>query len=175
MKDIKLILPVIVRSSLSDMCPCHRELAERLLRGEEVINSEGKIIPREELNEDCVFGSIAVGLLREALDLPDVSITHIPVNSIYDAISDFGTMADINYFLFRVKSSCRRIARLAELKAAPIIMSNEYRLLQERVEDLLDNGWNGHPHEVEYGEEKEKRKSLKDIDFSIGTGICRRE
>ena len=43
MKDIKLVLPIIVRESLTDMCPCHRELAERLLRGEKAITSEGKI------------------------------------------------------------------------------------------------------------------------------------
>ena len=175
MKDINLVLPVVVRSSLTDMCSCHRELAEVLLRGEEVITGEGKIVSREELNENCIFGSEAVRFLRNALDLPDVVIIHIPVNSIYDAISDFGTMADINYFLYRIKASCRRIARLAELKAPPIIMINEYRMLQERVEDLLDNGWSSHPHEVEYKDgEKEIRKSLKDIGFSIGTGICRR-
>ena len=175
MKDIKLALPVVVRSSFIDMCSCHRELAEVLLRGEEVITGEGKIVSRKELNENCIFGSEAVRFLRNALDLPDVVITHIPVNSIYDAISDFGTMADINYFLYRIKASCRRIARLAELKAPPIIMINEYRMLQEHVEDLLDNGWSSHPHEVEYKDgEKEIRKSLKDIGFSIGTGICRR-
>ena len=175
MKDIKLVLPIIVRESLTDMCPCHRELAERLLRGEKAITSEGKIVSRKELNENCIFGSEAVSFLRNALDLPDVSITHIPVNGIYDAISDFGTMADINYFLYRIKASCRWITRLAELKVPPIIMINEYRMLQERVEDLLDNGWSSHPHEVEYKDgEKESRKSLKDIGFSIGTGICRR-
>lgn len=174
MKDIKLVLPIVVRGSLKDMCPFHREQAERLLRGEDVITSKGEIVSRENLSEECIFGSEAVALLRKTLNLPDVSITHIPVNSIYDAISSFSTMADINYFLYRVKSSCRRIARLADLQAPPIIMINEYRLLQERVEDLLDNGWNGHPHEVEYEDEKEKRRSLKDIGFSIGTGIVRR-
>ena len=69
-----------------------------------------------------------------------------------------------------------RFTRLLALDAPAIILWNEYRMLQEHMEDLQDNNWCGHPvinrfntaDEDETPEwHEEVRKSLTDINYSL--------
>ena len=174
MKDIKLVKPVIVRASLKDMCPVCREQAEKFLDGKEVINNNGEIVPAEKMDKDSIMGSEAAALLREALELQDVSIKTIPVNTIIAEIDDIYQMIDILLLIKRVEYTNDLLGEAIRDGAKPAKVNKVYRLLQEKVEYLLDNDWCGEPLVIEFSDGTRRLyTSLKDVGFGVGASICR--
>ena len=172
--DIILCKPVIVHAALDDMENEQKEQALRLLHGKEIIN-DGKIVPVSDLNQNSIYCSEAVIEYRKSLNLTDVAIRTIPVRVICEAANDLETLSDVSQLLFRLFLRNSRIQKLEKLsvppvKVPPIIMLNEYIVLAERLEFLLDNNWCNNPDKVSYKNQGEEKayvyKSLKDLGFT---------
>lgn len=183
MKNITLIKPVVLRSALNDMTVSQREIAVDLLSNRKFLlpGADGLRLIENTKNSSklpkfYLYGSEAVCYYRQSLDLPDVSLTDIEIDDIVMNTEDFDTLYDILYLLNRVRMRNSRFTRLLALDAPAIILWNEYRMLQEHMEDLQDNNWCGHPVinrfntacEDEAPEwHEEIRKSLTDINYSL--------
>lgn len=174
MKDIRLVKPVIVRSSLKDMCPACREQAEKFLDGKEVINNDGEIIPAEKMDKDSITGSEAVAFFREFLDLNDVSIKSIPVNSILTEVDDIDQLMDILTVIKGIKFRNKILDEMIRDDVTPSMQNTIYRDLQTDIEYLLDNNWCNDPLRFKLSSGKEYvLASLKDAGLGVGTTICR--
>ena len=183
MKNITLIKPVVLRSALNDMTVSQREIAVDLLTNRKFLlpDADGLRLIENTKNSSklpkfYLYGSEAVCYYRQSLDLPDVSLTDIEIDDIVMNTEDFDTLYDILYLLNRVRMRNARFTRLLAMDAPAIILWNEYRMLQEHMEDLQDNNWCGHPvinrfyttYEDEAPEwHEEIRKSLTDINYSL--------
>lgn len=183
MKNITLIKPVVLRSALNDMTVSQREIAVDLLTNRKFLlpGADGlRLIENmknsSKLPKFYLYGSEAVCYYRQSLDLPDVSLTDIEIDDIVMNTEDFDTLYDILYLLNRVRMRNARFTRLQAMDAPAVILWNEYRMLQEYMEDLQDNNWCGHPvinrfntacedEDPEWHEEV--RKSLTDISYSL--------
>ena len=184
MNNISLYKPVILRKSLKDMTEKQRQTAEKLLcnhlfvtvcpSGLEFIEN-GKDV---KLPDIFFYGSEAVCIYRQSLGLPDVSVRHIDINNILTKIEDFNTCSDILCFLHSVHMRNDRARYLQDIGAPSVILYNEYRQLQERMEFLEDNHWCGNPvtnsFDVPYEDDTQKpdhyeevRKSLADTGLSL--------
>ena len=175
--DIILCKPVIVHAALDDMENEQKEQALRLLHGKEIIN-DGKIVPVSELNQNSIYCSEAVIEYRKSLNLTDVAIRTIPVRVICEAAKDLETLSDVSQFLLKLFLRNSRVQKLESLnvptmKVPPIIMFNEYIVLAERVEFLLDNNWcDVSNKKLDENQEKQKaylHKSLKDLGFTYAS------
>lgn len=184
MNNIILIKPIVLRDALSDMTASQKALALDLLCGRKFLQPGADGLryidsgqKTHRLPQFYLYGSEAVCYYRQSLGLPDISIRDIEIEDIITDTEDFATLFDILYFLHLVHRQNQRLTHLIELDVPGIILWNEYRVLQEYVETLQDNNWNGHPvinrfntaddddeepdwHEV-------VRKSLADIDYSL--------
>ena len=183
MKNITLIKPVVLRSALNDMTVSQREIAVDLLTNRKFLlpDADGLRLIENTKNSGklpkfYLYGSEAVCYYRQSLDLPDVSLTDIEVDDIVMNTEDFDTLYDILYLLNCVRMRNARFTRLLAMDAPAIILWNEYRMLQEYMEDLQDNNWCGHPvinrFNTAYEDEapewhEEIRKSLADISYSL--------
>lgn len=143
MKNITLIKPVVLRSALNDMTVSQREIAVDLLSNRKFLlpGADGlRLIENTKNNSKLpkfyLYGSEAVCYYRQSLDLPDVSLTDIEIDDIVINTEDFDTLYDILYLLNRVRMRNSRFTRLLALDAPAIILWNEYRMLQEHMEDL---------------------------------------
>ena len=184
MKIITLFKPIVLRSSLDDMAPDQHEKAIDLLTNRKLlvpaqtglsfvpINSHGN----HDLPKFFLYGSEAVCYYRQSIGLPDVSNTMIDVDDIIANIEDFDTLYDILFLLNRVRMRNERNIKLREYGAPPIILWNEYRMLQEYTESLQNNNWNSHPVINRYNTadpdedpewEEEVRKSLAELGYSL--------
>ena len=185
MNSITLFKPIVLRKSLDDMEFSQRETALELLTNRKVL------VPGKDgfkyINigsKDCklpnffLYGSEAVCYYRQSLGLPDVSITEIDVDEILTRTDDFDTLYDILHLLNRVHMRNERNLKAHDFGCPPIILWNEYRMLQEYVETLQDNNWCGHPvinsFDVPYEDDAQDpehyelvRKSLVDIKYSL--------
>lgn len=183
MNNITLIKPIILRDSLNDMTAtqkahaldllCNRKFLQLAADGLSLINSDQKTT---RLPKFYLYGSEAVCYYRQSLGLPDVSIKDIEIDDIVTETEDFTTIFDILFFLNRVHMRNQRLTHLIELDAPAVILWNEYRVLQEYVETLQDNNWNGHPIINRFNTAKDDeapewhelvRKSLTDIQYSL--------
>ena len=151
MTNITLIKPVVLRNALNDMTISQREIAVDLLTNRKFLlpDTDGlRLIKNKKssrLPKFYLYGSEAVCYFRQSLGLPDVSLTDIEIDDIVMNTADFDTLYDILYLLNRVRMRNARFTRLLTLGAPAIILWNEYRMLQEHMEDLQDNNWCGHP------------------------------
>lgn len=183
MKNITLIKPVVLWGALDDMTISQKEIAVDLLTNRKFLlpGADGLRLIENTKNSSklpkfYLYGSEAVCYYRQFLNLPDVSLTDIEVDDIVINTEDFDTLYDILYLLNRVRMRNARFTHLQALDALAIILWNEYRMLQEHLEDLQDNNWCGHPvinrfntaYEYEEPEwHEEIRKSLADIGYSL--------
>ncbi len=188
MNNINFIKPIVLRKSLEDMNAEQKKQAMLFIGNVNALTLEGnrtKIIPIDEATHNehpvCFFGSEAVCIYRQTLGLPDVAIHSINVDEIFEHTFCYTCLQDITYFLHRLDARNKRFHRLATMSAPPVIMMNEYRMLQECVEFLQDNNWSGHPMIDSYditdadGEAKhydDVRKSLIDIEYDLVAGAC---
>lgn len=182
MRNIILDKPVILRKSLEDMLAGQYSTAIELLtlRSYLTITPNGlEIQPFQKENDlpPVYFsGSEAVILYRQSLGLPDRSIKQINVDAIISSTDTFDDLQDIIFFLREIDFRNRRIPRLRAIDAPLIILRNEDRMLQENVEYLQDNNWNGKPKTVKehvcdghgnFEEQDIPRKSLLDINYYL--------
>ena len=112
------------------------------------------------------------------MNLTDVAIRTIPVRVICEAAKDLETLSDVSQFLLKLFLRNSRVQKLESLnvptmKVPPIIMFNEYIVLAERVEFLLDNNWcDVSNKKLDENQEKQKaylHKSLKDLGFTYAS------
>ena len=142
------------------------------------VTAEGSI----KLNEAAFVAEITESVhdLFQPFFLGDLILQHLlyqhRVLRIGGIPKPVDTLYDILYLLNRVRMRNARFTRLLAMDAPAIILWNEYRMLQEHMEDLQDNNWCGHPvinrFNTAYEDEapewhEEIRKSLTDISYSL--------
>lgn len=181
MQNIYFYKPIILRKSLDDMEGSQKKTALELLRSQKILSIGKDGIDIIEMSKGMeypthfFYGSEAVGIFRQSLGLPDVSIHSIDVDEILCTAEDFDSCYDFLYFLNRIGCKNCRAKKLSELGVPAIIQINEYRMLQESVEHLEDNNWNGSPDmncydTIEDGEtvhHEEARNSLAGTGMSL--------
>ena len=184
MNPITLFKPIVLRADLDDMTLSQKEIALDLLTNRKFLIPDkdglrfvqsGKDY-KPKLPKFYLYGSEAVCYYRQSLGLPDVSITDIDIDDIVVATENFDTLYDLMFLLNRVYMRNQRNIKLHSYGCPPIILWNEYRVLQEYVESLQNNSWCGNPVINRYNTadpdeepqwEEEVRKSLADIGYSL--------
>lgn len=182
MRNIILDKPVILRRSLDDMLTGQYNTAIELLTLKSYLTFTPnglEIHPfhsEKEIPSLYFSGSEAVIIYRQSLGLPDRSIKQIHVDEIISSVDTFDDLLDIIFFLHEIDFRNRRIPRLRAIDAPLIILRNEDRMLQENVEYLQDNNWNGKPKTYKnhicdghgsFEEQECPRSSLIDIGYYL--------
>lgn len=184
MKNINLFKPIILRKSLEDMSESQKDTALNLLHNRLFIAVSASGLEFMENKKDIrlpeifFYGSEAVCIYRQSLNLPNISIRFIHVNNILSEAEDFSTCFDILFFLNQVHMQNKRAGYLHGIGAPAVILWNEYLQLQQRAEFLENNNWCGHPvtnsFDIPYENDaqepehcEETRKSLNDIGLSL--------
>lgn len=142
MNKISLCKPIVLRGSLDDMTASQKKTAEYLLRCRRLLTITQSGIAFIAAHKDTrlpanyFYGSEAVSIYRQSLGLPDVSVRSIDADHILHSIQDFDTCQDILSLLKRIHLRNRRTQKLIGIGAPLIILADEYRVLQESVEEL---------------------------------------
>ena len=101
--------------------------------------------------------------MSDKLFLTEIEVMPLRVRSILSECCNrmcYTVMSDLMHLYGRVASQNNRLQRLTEINAPDIILRNERRMLQERVDCLLCNGRRGLPYVSADGE---KMASLADV------------
>ena len=144
MEKIILAKPVICRYSAAiHMSLKQAKTANKLFADALVVKKKGDDIelidPTSEEAKDALYGSEAVLAYMEQIGLEAHPFTEIDVDAILSICTSYDEAFDLLWLMRRVYARNSRLRKLEELGAPRIIMMNEYRMLQDTVDQLFFN------------------------------------
>ena len=101
------------------------------------------------------------------LGIPFQTVTSINVEDIAVSCDNLDHLLDIIYLAYRVDMRNKRLKKLQEMEAPEIIIRNECRMLQERVEQLAFNCKSENPVTRDTEEGKVALASLRCIGYEL--------
>ena len=144
MNKIVFAKPVIAKYSATlHMTIEQAKVAHKLFANALFIKDGELVEPKEAIG--ALYGAEAVLAYMEKLGLEAHPLKEIDVDAILSICDTYDDAYDLLCLMRRVDMRNERVRKLEELDAPAIIMMNEYRMLQDTVDQLFFNRFTLHP------------------------------
>ena len=144
MNKIVFAKPVIAKYSATLHMTIEQAKVAHKLFANALFMKDGELVePKEAIG--ALYGAEAVLAYMEKLGLEAHPLKEIDVDAILSICDTYDDAYDLLCLMRRVDMRNERVRKLEELDAPAIIMMNEYRMLQDTVDQLFFNRFTLHP------------------------------